>query len=182
MEQEDRGIVATHFRKALEYIDKEPDREGLKDTPDRMSKFYLEFLNPKPFEFTMFEGENYDEVIASTQIPFYSICEHHLAPFFGTATVGYLPSKRIVGISKLARTVDAFARRLQNQERMTRQIATMLEEKLEPRGVAVIVKARHLCQEMRGIQKPGIETITSCMLGIFRSDAAARNEFLKLIQ
>lgn len=181
MEQKDRGLIQTFD--TLIYMLEGTDflREGLEKTPERVAKFYAEFLNPKPFEFTTFEGEDYDEIVASCNIPFYSICEHHLAPFFGVAHVGYLPDKRIVGISKLARTVDKFARRLQNQERLTSQIAGLLQDKLDPRGVAVVIKARHLCQEMRGIQKPGIETLTSKMTGVFKTDLSARNEFLKLI-
>ncbi len=188
MEQEDRSIIAANFATIISHLDPKGAgvnggsvREGLYETPGRVAKFYLEFLNPKPFEFTMFEGEQYNGIVISRDIPFYSICEHHLAPFFGVAHVGYLPDKRIVGISKLARTVDLYARRLQNQERMMTQIAETLMEKLEPKGVAVVVKARHLCQEMRGIQKPGIETVTSTMLGVFRDDLNARNEFLKLL-
>lgn len=187
MESEDRGLVVNLFERLLfAFKQGKPGkttqlRDGVEQTPGRVADFWYEFLNPAPFRFTTFNGEEYDEVVASINIPFYSICEHHMAPFFGVAHVGYLPGKKIVGISKLARTVDKFARRLQNQERLTQQIAGMLNEQLEPRGVAVVIKARHLCQEMRGIAKPGIETVTSKMIGVFKDDLNARSEFLKLI-
>lgn len=165
----------------LQVIGEDPNREGLKETPKRYLKFMQEFLNPTPFNFTTFSGENYDEMVLSKNIPFFSICEHHLAPFFGVAHIGYIPSDKIVGISKLPRTLDKFARRLQNQERITKQIAQELTEQLNPRGVAVVLEARHLCQEMRGIKKPGIMTMTSSMTGVFKEDINARNEFLNLI-
>lgn len=187
MESENRGLVDAAVERILVAFGETSNghkgllREGLQQTPMRVADFWYEFLNPPKFKFTMFEGEQYDEIVLSRNIPFYSVCEHHMAPFFGVAHVGYLPDKKIVGISKLARTVDMFARKLQNQERLTQQIAGMLNEKLTPRGVAVVIKARHLCQEMRGIQKPGIETVTSKMIGVFKDDLNARTEFLKLI-
>lgn len=166
----------------LQVIGEDPTREGLKETPHRYLKFMQEFLNPEPFKFTTFSGENYDEMVLSKGIPFFSICEHHLAPFFGVAHIGYVPSTKIVGISKLPRTLDKFSRRLQNQERITKQIAEELTEQLNPKGAAVVLEARHLCQEMRGIKKPGIMTMTSSMTGIFKTDLNARNEFLNLIK
>jgi len=159
-----------------------PEREGLKDTPKRYLKFLDEFMKPEPFQFTVFDSDGYDEIVIVKDIPFFSLCEHHLAPFFGTATIAYLPKKKIVGLSKLPRTVDLYARRFQNQERITKQIADRLMTELNPRGVAVILKARHLCVEMRGIKKHNVETITSSMTGIFRKDAKARNEVLELIR
>jgi len=170
-----------NITRMLQVIGEDPTREGLQDTPKRYLKFMAEFLNPPPFNFTTFNGENYDELVLSKNIPFFSICEHHLAPFFGVAHIGYIPTNKIVGISKLPRTLDMFARRLQNQERITKQIAEELTKQLNPKGVAVVLEARHLCQEMRGIKKPGIMTMTSSMTGVFKNDINARNEFLNLI-
>lgn len=157
------------------------NREGLKDTPRRYIKFLRQFLTPDPFEFTTFDSEGADEMILVQNIPFFSLCEHHLAPFFGTASVAYIPNeKEIVGLSKIPRVVDMFARRLQNQERITTQIAEYLDEKLKPKGVAVVLKARHLCIEMRGIKKHDVQTTTSKLIGVFKDDQTARNEFLSL--
>jgi len=172
---------ADNITRLLQVIGEDPNREGLKETPHRYLKFMQEFLTPQPFKFTTFSGEAYDELVLSSNIPFFSMCEHHLAPFFGVAHIGYIPSDKIVGISKLPRTLDKFARRLQNQERITRQVAQELTEQLNPKGVAVVLEARHLCQEMRGIKKPGIMTTTSSMTGVFKDDLNARNEFLNLI-
>jgi GTP cyclohydrolase IA len=159
-------------------------RDGLIETPKRYIKFLKEFLNPAPFKLTTFENnEGSDEMVIVKDINFYSLCEHHLVPFFGTGAVAYIPSgNRIVGISKLARTLDNFARNLQNQERITQQVATFLMESLTPKGVAVVLEARHLCMEMRGIQKPGATTTTSAMIGCFKTDINCRQEFLKLIK
>jgi GTP cyclohydrolase I len=166
----------------LQLLDPEPYREGLKDTPRRVAKFYKEFVLPEPFTFTTFDAEGYDEMILVDNIPFYSLCEHHLAPFFGTAAVAYIPGTRMVGLSKIPRTVDAYARRLQNQERMTVQIARAMETALDPRGVAVMIKARHLCMEMRGIKKPGAETTTIKVTGLFMTDEKTRAEFLSRLK
>jgi GTP cyclohydrolase I len=166
----------------LQLLDPEPYREGLKDTPRRVAKFYKEFVLPEPFTFTTFDAEGYDEMILVDNIPFYSLCEHHLAPFFGTAAVAYIPGSRMVGLSKIPRTVDAYARRLQNQERMTVQIARAMETALDPRGVAVMIKARHLCMEMRGIKKPGAETTTIKVTGLFMTDEKTRAEFLSRLK
>ncbi len=155
-------------------------REGLEDTPKRVAKFYKEFLTPEPFTFTTFESEEYDSMIIQTGIPFYSLCEHHLLPFFGTATIAYLPNDRIVGLSKLARTIDFYSRRLQNQERITKQVADRLYEELDAKGVAVTLEARHLCMEMRGIKKPGAVTTTSTLLGLFRDNQSVRQEYLAM--
>lgn len=158
----------------------ESGREGLVNTPDRVAKFYDEFLHPTAFEFTNFENDGSSEMIIQSDIEFYSLCEHHMLPFFGSAAIAYIPDKRIVGISKLARCIDKYSRRLQNQERITKQVADTLEYALKPIGVAVVLKARHLCMEMRGIKKRGAYTTTSCLLGVFKSDASARAEFLTL--
>lgn len=163
----------------LETLGENPNREGLKETPKRVMKFYREFLSPPEFTFTTFEGEEYDEMIIQKDIPFFSLCEHHMAPFFGTATVAYIPNGKIVGLSKLARTVDLYARRLQNQERITSQIATRLQEELEPRGVAVTLKARHFCMEMRGVKTHDVHTVTSKLTGFFKDDPKARAEYLE---
>lgn len=167
---------------ALESLDPEPGREGLTNTPLRWAKAMYDLTHGHKFEMTTFEGEGYDQMVVQTDITFYSLCEHHLLPFFGRATVAYIPKKRIVGISKLARTVEHFSKSLQVQERMTRQIADLLQDRLQPKGVGVVLRARHLCQEMRGIKKPGAETITSCLQGEFMSDAKVRSEFLSLAQ
>lgn len=158
------------------------EREGLLETPKRYLNFLKEFTNPPAFKFTTFENEGHDEIVIVKEIPFYSLCEHHLAPFFGTAAIGYLPDKRIVGLSKIPRVLDMFARRLQNQERITQQVADYLVEHLEPRGVAVVINARHLCVEMRGVRKPGCITTTSAMKGVFKNQLNSRQEFLNLIK
>lgn len=169
------------IRQILTAVD-DPSREGLRETPARYAKFLQEFLSPPEFKMTTFAAEHYDEVIVQSNIPFYSLCEHHLAPFFGEGFIAYLPDKKIVGLSKLARTLEKFSRRLQNQERITTQVAEYLTEELEPRGVAVVLKAQHLCMSMRGVQKPGVITTTSKMTGAFLDHAPARNEFLQLIR
>jgi GTP cyclohydrolase I len=129
----------------------------------------------------MFDNEGYDEMVLQTNIPFYSICEHHLVPFFGTGAIAYIPDQKIVGLSKLARTLDHFSRKLQNQERITIDVANFLMEALAPKGVGVVLEARHLCMEMRGVQKPGTVTTTSCVKGNFKSRAATRAEFLRIV-
>jgi len=158
----------------------DPAREGLKDTPARVSRMYQELLTPGTVDFTTFQSNGYDELIVSRDIPFYSLCEHHLLPFFGTCTIGYLPAERIVGISKLARAVDFFSHRLNTQEYMTQNIAKFIDERLAPRGIGVIVQGRHLCQEIRGIKRRS-EIVTSCLLGTFQTDPALRQEFLKFV-
>lgn len=169
-----------HFKQILEALGENPDREGLKETPKRYIKFMREFLEPKEFNFTTFDAEGTDEMIVQTNIPFYSLCEHHTAPFFGVATVAYVPKDKIVGLSKLARTVDLYANRFQNQERITTQIAERLQKELNPLGVAVSLKAQHLCMCMRGVKKHDTWTITSKLLGIFKDEDKVRNEFLLL--
>ena len=174
--------VEDNFKRILQYLGEDPEREGLKDTPKRYIKFMKEFLEPKEFNFTTFDAEGSDEMIVQTNIPFYSLCEHHTAPFFGVAHVAYIPEGKIVGLSKLARTVDMFANRFQNQERITSQIAEKIQNELNPIGVAVVLKAQHLCMCMRGVKKHDTWTITSKMLGAFKEDLNARNEFLNLIK
>ena len=132
---------------------------------------------PKKIEITTFDSDGYDEMIVDTNISFFSLCEHHLVPFFGTAIIGYIPNGKLIGLSKLSRVVEYYSRQLQMQERMTVQIADFIDKELTPRGVGVILKARHLCREMRGVRNRG-EMVTSCLKGIFKIDEKARNEFL----
>ena len=160
----------------------DPEREGLRDTPKRYVKFLTEFLAPQDFKFTVFDSEGLDEMIVQTNIPFYSLCEHHLAPFFGVAHVAYIPNGKIVGLSKLARTVDLYARRFQNQERITAQVADRLMSELNAKGVAVVLTAQHLCMSMRGVKKHDTWTTTSKMVGAFRDDLNCRSEFLSFIK
>jgi GTP cyclohydrolase I len=168
--------------KLLKHLDKNPDREGLRETPQRYQKFIKEFFEDRPFNFTVFENEGYDEMVIQTNIAFYSLCEHHLLPFFGYGAVAYIPKQKIVGLSKLTRTLEHFSRRLQTQERITTQVAEFLEEKLQPKGIGVVLTARHLCMEMRGVEKPGTQTTTSCLKGSFKANASTRSEFLQIIQ
>lgn len=178
----DLEAAEEHIRGFLKAMGQDITREGLQETPKRYVKFMDQFLRPPIFEHKTFEGDGYDEMVISRDIPFHSLCEHHLAPFFGTASIAYIPGKegRIVGISKLPRTLEAFASRLQNQERITMQVANLLMEELGAKGVAVVLSARHLCQEMRGVKKCAT-TDTSCMLGVFKTNSATRHEFLSLI-
>lgn len=157
-------------------------REGLQKTAIRYIKFLEEFTNPPHFNFTTFTNEEgNDEMVSVCHIPFYSLCEHHLAPFFGVGHIAYIPKEKIVGLSKLPRTLDMFARRFQNQERIGVQVADYLVENLSP-DVAVILTARHMCMEMRGVEKPGTETTTSVMRGKFKQQQTTRNEFLNFIK
>ena len=156
--------------------------EHLRETPRRVAQAYAELLTPAPFNATTFPNdEGYDELVLVRDIPFQSLCAHHLLPFHGTAHVAYLPGERIIGLSKLGRVVDLFARDLQVQERLTTQVAEWLEELLAPRGVGVIVEAEHLCMSLRGVQKPGALTVTSALRGIVRDDPRTREEFLSLV-
>ena len=172
----------------IEAIGENPSRESLRDTPGRVAEMYAELFSgldtdPKAELSVGFE-EQYAEMMILKDIPFYSMCEHHLLPFYGVAHIGYIPNTdgRVVGLSKLARVVEIFARRPQLQERMTQQIANTVFEALQPDGVAVVIQAEHLCMIMRGIKKPGTNVITSAVRGTFRSKAATRSEFLSLIQ
>jgi GTP cyclohydrolase I len=155
--------------------------ESVRDTPARMARMYAELLTPAPFNPTTFPNdERYDELVVATAIPFHSTCEHHLLPFVGIAHVGYIPGDRIIGLSKLARVVELFARSLQVQERLTVQVADWLDEHLHPKGVGVVLEAEHLCMSLRGVQKPGARTITSALRGLVRDDGRTRQEFLAL--
>src|SRR4051812_41209351 len=156
-------------------------RPGLRDTPRRVASAYGQLLTPEEFEPTTFPNEEeYDELVVVRDIPFHSLCEHHLLPFKGVAHVGYLPGERIIGLSKLARVVELFARNLQVQERLTVQVADWLEAELRPKGVGVVLEAEHLCMTLRGVQKPGAHTVTSALHGLVRNDPRTRQEFLAL--
>jgi GTP cyclohydrolase IA len=155
---------------------------GLRETPRRIARAYAELLTPAPFNPTTFPNdEGYDELVVVRDIPFQSLCMHHMLPFQGSAHVAYLPGERIVGLSKLGRVVDMFAHDLQVQERLTTQVADWLEDVLAPRGVGVIVEAEHMCMSLRGVQKPGALTTTSALRGLVKDDARTRQEFLSLI-
>ena len=168
-------------RELLRALGADLDAEGLQETPRRMADAYAELLTPQPFRPTTFPNEDgYDELIVARSIPFHSLCMHHLLPFHGVAHIGYLPRHRIIGLSKLGRVVDLFARDLQIQERLTTQIAGWLERELEPKGVGVVVEAEHLCMSLRGVQKLGAKTVTSALHGLVRDDARTRGEFLAL--
>jgi GTP cyclohydrolase I len=146
-----------------------------------MARMYAELLTPAPFNPTTFPNDGgYDELVVATGIPFHSLCEHHMLPFVGVAHVGYIPGPRIIGLSKLARVVERFARSLQVQERLTTQVARWLDEHLRPQGVGVVLEAEHLCMTLRGVQKPGAHTVTSALTGLVRDDPRTRQEFLAL--
>jgi GTP cyclohydrolase I len=170
-----------HFKEILKHLQENPNREGLKETPKRYMKFLREFLSEKKFNFTTFDAEGTDEMIIQTNIPFFSLCEHHIAPFFGYADIAYIPDKKIVGLSKLSRCLDLYANRLQNQERITSLVAERIQEELNPLGVAVHLKAQHLCMAMRGVKKHNTWTSTSKLIGAFKENGSARSEFLQLI-
>ena len=179
-----REAAEEAVRTLIRWAGDDPDREGLVDTPARVTRAYAEWFEgyeQDPAEIlkrTFEEVGGYDDVVVLRDIPFESCCEHHMAAIRGTVSVGYLPRNRVVGISKLARVVDAFAHRLQVQERLTAQIADTIDELLRPRGVGVCVKATHGCMAGRGVRKHGVSMVTSRMLGAFRDDPAARQEFL----
>jgi GTP cyclohydrolase IA len=155
--------------------------DHLRDTPRRVVGALSELLTPEPFDLTTFPNdEHYDELVVARDIPFQSLCEHHLLPFHGVAHVGYVPADRILGLSKLARVVQLFARDLQVQERLTKQVADWLQENLEPKGVGVVLEAEHLCMSVRGVRASGSRTVTSAVHGLLRDDAACRQEFFAL--
>lgn len=183
----DARTIACHAREIIRLVGEDPSREGLRKTPERFEKAFKfltggyhqsvdHVLNGATF------SVNYDEMVVVKDIEFFSLCEHHLLPFFGKAHVAYLPSNKVVGLSKIARLVNMFARRLQIQERMTSQIAKAIEDKIAPQGVGVIIEARHLCMQMRGVEKQHGQAVTSAMLGAFRHNKQTRDEFLALIR
>ncbi|MDH7598331.1 MAG: GTP cyclohydrolase I FolE [Sedimentisphaerales bacterium] len=181
----DTARIERAIREILEAIGDDPDREGLRGTPARVARMYCELLagmreDPEIHLQSVF-SEDYDEIVLLKDIPFFSICEHHLLPFIGHAHVAYLPINKVVGVSKLARIVDCFAKRLQCQERLTNQIADFIMSRLKPMGVAVVLEAAHSCMTIRGIKKPGSMMVTSALRGIFRRDPRSRNEILSLL-
>ena len=182
-----QGSIADLVRKMIALVGEDPNREGLRKTPERFEKAFKyltsgyhqnldSVLNGATF------SVHYDEMVVMKDIEFFSLCEHHLLPFFGKAHVAYLPSKRVLGLSKIARLVNVFARRLQIQERMTSQIAESIQDKISPEGVGVIIEARHLCMQMRGVEKQHGQAVTSAMLGSFRHNKQTRDEFLSLVR
>src|SRR5437763_3996517 len=175
------AAVARATRDLLVALGADLASEGLRETPRRMATTYLELLTPEPFNMTTFpNGEGYDELVVVRDIRFQSLCMHHVLPFYGVAHVAYLPADRILGLSKLARVVDLFARDLQLQERLTTQVAGWLQQQLRPKGVGVVLEAEHLCMSMRGVQKAGAKTVTSALHGLVRDDPRTREEFLSL--
>lgn len=183
--QVDHARIERAVREILAAVGEDPDREGLRETPARVARMYAEMFSGLHVEprrhLQKFFTERYDEVVLVKDISFCSMCEHHLLPFMGKAHVGYIPSGKVVGLSKVARVVEEVARRPQVQERMTQTIADMLESELEARGVAVVVEATHSCMAIRGVRKPGSLCVTSAMKGIFRSNLASRGEVMQLI-
>jgi len=189
MAKKSKTIDTERIRKAVKEIllavGEDTEREGLKKTPERVARMYAELLggmheDPKKHLRSVFT-ENYDEIVLLRDVPFYSICEHHLMPFIGSANVAYLPSGTVLGVSKLARVVDCFARRLQTQERLTYQIADFIMNSLKPQGVAVVLESSHSCMTIRGIKKPGSVMVTSALRGIFKRDPRSRNEVMSLM-
>jgi len=187
IEKPTRDEAEAAVRTLIRWAGDDPDREGLKDTPARVVRSYEEFFSgysgePKELlERTFEEVDGYDEIVLLRDIRFESHCEHHMAPIIGKAHVAYLPHRRVVGISKLARVVGVYAKRLQIQEKMTAQIANLIDEALQPKGTAVIIEAAHQCMTTRGVHKSGVSMVTSRMLGAFRDDAATRREFLAMV-
>ena len=185
-EKVDLARIESSVREILLAVGEDVEREGLRGTPGRVANMYAELLggmrqDPKEHLTAVFH-ENYDEIVLLRDIPFYSICEHHIMPFIGKAHVAYLPDGQVLGVSKLARVVDCFARRLQVQERLTVQIADFLMDNLRPKGVAVVIEASHSCMTIRGIKKPGSVMVTSALRGIFIRDPRSRNEVLRLMK
>ncbi len=177
--------IAVGVRMIIEAIGDDPDREGLKDTASRVARMYGEFFHglhedPRTYLQVVFD-EQHDEMVLVKDVPFHSMCEHHLLPFHGQVHAAYIPRGRVVGLSKIARVIEVFARRPQVQERMTSQIADLLIDELDAHGVGVVVEASHTCMTMRGVKKPGSLMVTSAMRGSFKSDLATRNEFMSLV-
>ncbi|MHB9154977.1 MAG: GTP cyclohydrolase I FolE [Endomicrobiales bacterium] len=184
----DKKKLQRGIRMILEAAGEDPSREGLRETPRRVAEFYAEALcgqdvDPLDLLTVYYEKEEHEEIVLVKDIPFYSLCEHHLVPFFGKAHVAYIPRKdRLLGVSKLVRLVEIFSHRLQLQERMSKQIADSIMQAAKPRGAMVVIEAEHLCMTMRGVKKPGAKMVTSAMRGIFLKDARTRAEALSLIK
>jgi GTP cyclohydrolase I len=179
----DLAAAEEAVRSLLVALGADLEAPGLRETPARAARAYAELLSPRTFELTTFPNEQgYDELVIARDIPFRSLCQHHLLPFAGVAHVGYLPNERIIGLSKLARVVEMFAQGLQVQEQLTQQIADWLDEHARPRGVGVVLEAEHLCMTLRGVQARGAKTMTSALHGMMREDARTRQEFLALVR
>jgi GTP cyclohydrolase IA len=179
--------LKTLTRRMLVALGEDPEREGLVDTPRRVAESLVYLtdgygVDPRQVVGSALYEYEGDDLVTVRDIPFYTLCEHHVLPFFGRCHIGYLPTGKVIGLSKLPRLVDVFAHRLQLQERLTRQIAEAIDRVLRPRGVAVVMEARHMCMEMRGVEKADSDTVTSCLLGGFRENAALRAEFLDLVR
>jgi GTP cyclohydrolase I len=172
------------IQQLLKEIDPQPEREGLIDTPKRVAKSYATLFGGYAIDpnslLTFFDSEQYDEMVTCKEIDFYSTCEHHLLPFYGKAHIGYIPDKKIIGLSKLPRIVEVFARRLQNQERLTSQITDFLQQALEAKGIGVVLEATHLCMQARGVEKQNTVVTTSSFRGLFKTQMNTRNEFLSV--
>lgn len=182
----DQQKIEKLVHELLKEIGEDPEREGLKNTPKRIAKSFEKLFggykkDPKEI-LTEFDGEDYDEMIICRNIDFYSNCEHHMQPFFGKVYIGYIPNKKIIGISKLPRIVEIYSRRLQNQERLTMDIANALKNLLKPKGVGVVIEAQHLCMMARGVEKQNTSMTTSSFNGLFKTQAKTRSEFLKLMK
>jgi GTP cyclohydrolase I len=177
----DLGAAERAVGDLLRALGQDPTSEHLADTPRRVAAAYAEMLTPREFSLTTFPNdEGYDELVIARDIPLHSLCQHHLLPFTGLAHVGYLPGERILGLSKLARVVEMFARGLQVQERLTKQVADWLQDQLQPKGVGVVIEAEHLCMSLRGVQATGSRTVTSALHGLLRDDPRSRAEFFAL--
>jgi GTP cyclohydrolase I len=181
------GPVESAVRRILEEVGEDPDRQGLRATPSRVHRMYAELtagyhVDPDRLIGDALFDVDYSEMVVVKDIPFHSLCEHHLLPFFGNAAVAYIPERQVIGLSKIPRIVEMYARRLQVQERMTQEIADLLMDRLAPKGVGVVVEATHLCAVMRGVRKPGMVMTTSAVLGIFRSNDKTRAEFLSHLE
>ncbi len=182
----DQGRIEKAVLEIIEAIGEDPTREGLVETPQRVARFYAEvfeglYIDPGDVVDAFFGEEHYQEIVMVREIPFYSMCEHHFVPFHGEAHVAYMPKGRVTGLSKLARLVDAYARRPQMQERLTAQIADCLNERLSPLGVLVVIEAEHLCMSMRGVRKPGALTVTSAVRGVMETNPSTRSEAMSLL-
>jgi GTP cyclohydrolase I len=182
-----KDAITAAVRKILINVGEDPEREGLKDTPDRIARMYDELLagyyvDPNNLVNDALFEVDYDEMVVVKDIEFFSMCEHHMLPFFGRAHVAYVPSHKVIGLSKIPRIVEMYARRLQVQERMTRQIAELIQQVLNPYGVSVVIEASHMCSMMRGVKKEHARMVTSSMLGCFKANEMTRNEFLHFIE
>jgi len=177
----DQAMIEEGVRLILKGIGEDTGREGLLETPLRVSRMYKEIFDNRDFNATQFSNvEQYSDIVMVRDIPFYSMCEHHMLPFFGSATVSYIPQASYLGLSKLARAVDYYSRQLQVQERLTTEVAQWLWDQTQPAGVAIMIRARHMCMEMRGVRKIGSETLTTAFLGKFKTDSELETKFFRL--